>query len=98
MLRSGLDYIALVISITIKSLFYVEKKPEIKNKSYFLKLQKGSNSYIDRQTDRPSGTQGGSSSYYIVHTYNRAVGRSEKQREREGGASSNGVGIICPPV
>ena len=54
---------------------------EIKNKSYFLKLQKSSNSYTDRQTDRqtdrPSGTQGGSSSYYIVHTYNRAVVRSE---------------------
>ena len=60
---------------------------EIKNKSYFLKLQKSPNSYTDRQSQWDAGGQ-----QLIVHTYNRAIGRSEKPRGSV--ASSNVVCII----
>ena len=72
---------------------HIEKTKEIKNKCYmYLKTPKKSQ-LLHRQTD-PVGRRGGSSSYYIVHTYNRAVGRSENPRGR---GSSNVVSIICPP-
>ena len=71
--------LSLSLFCNILGLLHIEKTLEIKNKSYFLKLQKSPNSYTDRQSQWDAGGQ-----QLIVHTYNRAVGRTEKQREREG--------------